>query len=92
MLFVNLQQSLDRFLANTEDVLFQMREGGEIAASSYFVKNSLFSDCFMALWKRMAPISEVDIKGPWIVTPNHDNGDLVVSYSNIFVSSLDILC
>ncbi|CAN0062843.1 unnamed protein product, partial [Ectocarpus fasciculatus] len=75
VLVVNLEKSLQRFLSSSEDVLLQMREGGEVAASSYFLRNSKFSYCFLELWRAMSPPNRA--KTSWVTTPNHDNGDLV---------------
>ena len=80
MLAVKFDVSLDEYLGKQEDILLQMREGGEVAASSYFVKNSQFSRCFVDLWLRMAPPASPEAAVKWVTTPNHDNGDLVVCF------------
>ena len=75
---VNFDKPLDKFLKYEENLLLQMREGGEVAASSYFIRNSKFGYCFYDLWRAMAPPFNSRREADWIPTPNHDNGDLVV--------------
>ena len=82
VLVVDLEKPLDRFISRSEDVLLQMREGGEVAASSYFVRNSKFSCCFLKLWGAMSPPNNGRGRS-WITTPNHDNGDLVVRRNSL---------
>lgn len=76
-LAANMSKSLDDVLLRPEDVILHMREGGEVAASSYFLRNSQYSRCFVKYWQRMGVPQELQPRNHWITTPNSDNGDLV---------------
>jgi hypothetical protein len=97
-LVVNLSRSLDHLLtsnlrdANVTDLFFHMREGGEVTASTYIIRNSLYSRCFISYWRSLAPSDDLQSPGHWIPTPNHDNGDLVVAIMNLINSSALLEC
>jgi hypothetical protein len=96
-LVVNLSRSLDHLLTpsnpqNVTDLFFNMREGGEVTASTYILRNSHFSRCFVSYWRALAPSDDLQSPGHWISTPNHDNGDLVVAIMNLINSSALLEC
>eukprot|EP01041_Mallomonas_annulata_P008376 gene8376-17272_t len=74
-----------------KDFLFHMREGGEIAASAYFIRNSLYSRCFLELWSHMIPPISEQID-QWIPTPNYDNGDLVYTVMTLINETAAVQC
>lgn len=95
---VNMSKSLDHLISPNfqskmaTDLFFHMREGGEVTASTYIMRNSLFSRCFVAYWRSLAPPDDLQLSGNWIPTPNNDNGDLVVAIMNMINPSALIRC
>lgn len=103
-LAVNMSRSLDHIVNATPldaahpytdvDVFFHMREGGEVTASTYFLRNSAYSYCFVHYWRSMAPSQEELRQGQssWVQTPNNDNGDLVAALMNIIHPEIALQC
>lgn len=97
-LVVNISKSLDSLITpnyqtkNPIDMFFHMREGGEVTASTYIIRNSLFSRCFIEYWRSLAPSDQLQVYEQWIPTPNNDNGDLVVAIMNLINSSALLQC
>jgi hypothetical protein len=96
---MNMSRSLDHLIAPPPspsdqpiDLFFHMREGGEVTASTYLLRNSLFSRCFVSYWRSLAPSDDLQPSTHWIPTPNHDNGDLVVAIMNLINSSALLDC
>ena len=61
-LIINISKSLNTYIMNKHppphhhyDLIFNMREGGEVAASTYFVRNSIYGHCFLLYWSQMSP-------------------------------------
>lgn len=103
-LVVNMSRSLDHIVNATPldqshpyaavDVFLHMREGGEVTASTYFIRNSAFSRCFVQYWRSMAP-SDFELEqasSPWIETPNNDNGDLIATVMNLIDPVIALKC
>jgi hypothetical protein len=103
-LIVNMSKSLDHIvntIPNTQmdpfakvDLFFHMREGGEVTASTYFIRNSAFSRCFIDYWRSMAPSDELlrQANMKWIQTPNNDNGDLIAALMNFINPDIALKC
>ena len=103
-LVVNMSRSLDHIVNASPvdilhpyrdvDVFMHMREGGEVTASTYFLRNSAYSRCFVEYWRTMAP-SEYELHisdNVWIETPNNDNGDLTSMLMNLINVSIALKC
>lgn len=103
-LVMNMSRSLDHIVNATPldgshpyanvDVFLHMREGGEVTASTYFIRNSAFSRCFVQYWRNLAP-SDSELQqsnNKWVETPNNDNGDLVAALMNIIHPSIALQC
>lgn len=103
-LISNMSQSFEPYLSGPEHIFLHMREGGEVAASAYIIKNSFYSRCFMQFWSEIAPpqplllwptntgnITE-DRLGQWISSPNNDNGDLVFAVMTLVNVTAALSC
>lgn len=103
-LVVNMSRSLDHIVNLTPfdrshphaavDLFLHMREGGEVTASTYFIRNSAFSRCFVQYWRSMSP-SDDELKQAninWVETPNNDNGDLIAAVMNLIHPDIALRC
>mmetsp|Transcript_16882 Transcript_16882/g.16958 ORF Transcript_16882/g.16958 Transcript_16882/m.16958 type:complete len:547 (-) Transcript_16882:108-1748(-) len=80
-LVLNLSRSLDSFLSAPQDVQLHLHENGEVTASIYLIRNTVYSRCFMRLWAQWAPphtpVQHTRHSLITYNTLNYDNGDLV---------------
>ena len=88
-LVLDLSKSLDPYLTpDVPDVQLHMHESGEVTASIYLIRNSLYSRCFLRYWLTMSPpIPEYTVlkeqnKRIFFETLNYDNGDLTAALLN----------
>jgi len=84
-LVLNLNQPLDRFLSG-RDVQLHIHESGEVTASTYMVRNSVYGRCFLRYWSRFRA-SDANALGRHdnlrYNTLNYDNGDLMAAVMNV---------
>lgn len=77
--FLNTTKSVLDVLDDTYDLMFAVRENGEVFNAAYFVKNSKFGFDFLDTWL------ELSDHGPTI---NFDNGDLLQTLVDYMTPSL----
>lgn len=82
-LVLNMNQPLDRFM-NGLDVQLHLHESGEVTASNYLVKNSLYGRCFLQYWANFKANIGVERELTRYDTLNYDNGDLMAAVMNLF--------
>ena len=90
VLVLNVSRPLDAFLGLGHDVLLHMHENGEVTASTYLLRNSRYSRCFLRYWLAFGP------PHPFTDSPRHaeltyrtlnyDNGDLVAALAELLDS------
>lgn len=81
------------------DVQLHLHESGEVTASNYIVKNSVYGKCFLQYWANMRPpptAESLHLLDRQYETLNFDNGDLMAAVMNLvspvrFVSCMEYI-
>lgn len=93
-LVLNIDRPLTVYLAASADVQLHLHESGEVTASNYIVKNSIYGKCFLRYWSRFRAGDELpfSLGSLRYETLNFDNGDLMAAVMNAVSPSAFASC